>query len=63
MGKTSDICPICGGVLGKEIWLNNPPNRGKKCTKCGRVDEIPREEITIHPRNGYKGSVYPFKRK
>ena len=49
-----DICPICGSKLSKEVCLNNPPNRGMKCTKCGRVEEIPREEHRYHPHNGWK---------
>ena len=55
-----DICPICGGKLGKEIWLRNPPNRSRKCTKCGRVEDVPRDEITVHPRTNNVGRVYPF---
>ena len=49
-----DICPICGGKLGPEIVLQNPPTRGKKCKNCGRIEEIPIEEHSYRPCNGYK---------
>ena len=58
----TDVCPICGGKLGTEIWMINPPIRGRKCKSCGRVEEIfSREEITRHPSNDYHGRNYPFK--
>lgn len=51
-----DNCPICGGKLGPEIMLLNPPNRGRKCKKCGRVDETPKHKYIRHSKNGYKWS-------
>ena len=56
----TDICPICGGEFKKEIWLENPPVRGMKCGKCGRVEEVFREDGKKHPRNNHKGRSYPF---
>ena len=55
-----EFCPICGGKLGEEIWMQNPPNRGKKCKQCGRLEEVPREEMKQHPRVNNVGKVYPF---
>ena len=57
----SDICLICGGKLGAEIWMINPPIRGMKCLKCGRVEEVFRDEAKSHPRTNHRGKVYPFK--
>lgn len=56
----TDICPICGGKLEREIWLENPPVRGLKCEKCGRVEEIFRKDMKTHPRTDHKGRPYPF---
>lgn len=58
-----DICPICGSQLSKEIWLMNPPTRGLKCTKCGRVEETFGDAHLSHPRNCCKGRTYPFGRE
>lgn len=50
----TDVCPICEGKLGKRIILTNPPLRGRKCEKCGRVEDVPRELITRSPKNQLK---------
>ena len=50
----SNICPICGGELAKEILYNNPPMRGRKCKKCGRVEDVPKEMEIRRPKNGYR---------
>lgn len=50
---SENICPICGGELSKEVYFQNPPNRSRKCTKCGRMNEMPREKVFRRPRNGY----------
>ena len=50
----SDICPICGGKLGSEVLLNNPPMRGRKCKKCGRIEDVPKDTIIRQPKNGYR---------
>lgn len=56
----TDICPICGGEFKREIWLENPPIRGMKCGKCGRVEEVFLKDGKKHPRNNHKGRSYPF---
>lgn len=56
----TDICPICGGEFNREIWLVNPPIRGMKCSKCGRVEEVFRENSKQYSQANHRKRRYPY---
>ena len=43
-----DICECCGAPLEEKIYYNNPPIRTKKCSRCGRKQEIFSDEELEH---------------